>query len=50
MPVGIKIKIASDVADISLTIKSLKLYDDTKVKQILEDALMECVRHIEKGR
>ncbi len=50
MPVGKKIKIESPVANISLTIKSLKLYDDSKVAQILEDALMDCIRHIEKGR
>ena len=49
MPVGKKIKIESPVADISLTIKSLKLYDDSKVRQILEDALLDIVRHINKG-
>ncbi len=49
MPIGKKIKIESPVADISLTIKSLKLYDDSKVRQILEDALLDIVRHINKG-
>jgi hypothetical protein len=49
MPIGKKIKIESPIADISLTIKSLKLYDDSKVTQILEDALLECIRHINKG-
>ena len=50
MPIGIEIKIESPVADISLTVKSLKLYDDSKVRQILEDALLDCIRHIEKGK
>jgi hypothetical protein len=49
MPIGKKIKIESPVADISLTVKSLKLYDDSKVRQILVDALLDCVRHINKG-
>ena len=49
MPIGKKIKIESPVANISLTIKSLKLYDDSKVAQILEDALLDIVRHINKG-
>jgi hypothetical protein len=43
-----KIKIESPIVNITLTVKTDKLFDEYKLKELLTDTLSDCIRHINK--